>query len=162
MPLPTDPDFFRLLSDSYRRLLRRPLVPEGLDAVAGAAWLYESAPFGVLAHDTAPDPVFVYGNKRAQALFGYDWAELTALPSRLSAEAPERSERQAFLERVARDGYVDGYRGLRVARSGRRFWIEQAIVWQLVDAQGVHRGQAALIPEVRPVDPAPPVRPATA
>ena len=81
MSLRTDANFFRLLADSYRRLVNRPLVPDGMSASDGAAWLYEAAPFGILAHDTAADPVFVYGNRRAQAIFEYDWDELTALPS---------------------------------------------------------------------------------
>ena len=151
-PLHTDPEFFRLLADSYQRLLGAPLVPAGMGTTEAAAWLYESAPFGILAHDTAADPVFVYGNKRAQALFEYDWDELTALPSRLSAQAPERSERQAFLEQVTRDGFVADYRGIRISKSGARFWIENATVWQLVDPAGKHRGQAAMIPDVKHID----------
>jgi PAS domain S-box-containing protein len=90
--------------------------------------------------------VFVYGNRRVQTLFGYDWDEITALPSRLSAEAPERSERQAFLDQVTREGFVTGYRGVRIAKTGRRFWIERATVWQLVDERGTLHGQAAMIP----------------
>ncbi|WP_114813045.1 MEKHLA domain-containing protein [Paraburkholderia kururiensis] len=152
MSLSTDADFFRLLADSYRRLLNRSLVPDGMSAAEGAAWLYGEAPFGILAHNTAPDPVFVYGNRRAQAIFGYDWDELTALPSRLSAEPVERSERQAFLDQVTRDGFVSGYRGVRITKSGVRFWIEQATVWQLTDAAGNYRGQAAMIPDVRLMD----------
>jgi PAS domain S-box-containing protein len=147
----TDPGFFQLLADSHRRLLGRPLVPEDIEPAEAATWLYESAPFGVLAHDTAPDPVFVYGNRRAQTIFGYGWDELTALPSRLSAQAPQRDERQAFLDRVARDGFIDDYRGIRIARSGERFWIEGVTVWQLLDADGRCRGQAALIPTVKPL-----------
>lgn len=145
---PTDLDFFTLLSESYARLFNSALTPEGIRSTEGARWLYEDAPFGILAHDTQPDPVFVYGNLTAQRLFGYTWSELTALPSRLSAQAPERSERQAFLEQVTRDGYVDGYRGIRVTKSGERFWIERATVWQLFDRDGVHCGQAAMIPHV--------------
>ncbi|AOJ96906.1 MEKHLA domain-containing protein [Burkholderia multivorans] len=153
MSLRTDADFFLLLAGSYRRLLNRPLVPDGLNAADGAAWLYDAAPFGILAHDTSADPVFVYGNKRAQAIFEYGWDELTALPSRLSAEPMERRERQSFLEKVARDGFVSDYRGVRVTKSGKRFWIERATVWQLVDAGGIVRGQAAMIPQVRTIDP---------
>jgi hypothetical protein len=149
MPLSTDPSFFKLLSNSFERLLKRPLVPESLSAEEGARWLYEQAPFGILAHNTAMDPVFVYGNRTAQRCFEYDWDELTSLPSRLSAEAPNREERQAFLERVGRDGFVDGYRGLRVSKSGKRFWIEDAIVWQLTDELGEYRGQAAMLPKWR-------------
>jgi hypothetical protein len=77
----------------------------------------------------------------------YEWEELTALPSRLSAEAPERSERQTFLERVACDGFVIGYSGIRIAKSGKRFRIENATVWQLFDAEGAYRGQAAMLPQ---------------
>lgn len=146
---PTDSNFFTLLSESYARLLNTPLVADtSLTPAEAARWLYEDAPCGILAHDTQADPVFVYGNLRAQRLFGYTWNELTALPSRLSAEAPERSERQAFLEQVTRDGYVDGYRGVRVKKSGERFYIERATVWQLFDRDGDYRGQAAIIPQV--------------
>jgi hypothetical protein len=151
MSLRTDPDFFSLLADSHRRFLGKSLLPDGMDARDGAAWLYGSAPFGVLAHGTGPDPVFMYGNLRAQSMFGYGWDELVALPSRLSAQAPQRDERQVFLDRVARDGFVTDYRGVRVAKSGARFWIEHVTVWQLVDAAGRFHGQAAMIPEVRPL-----------
>jgi PAS domain S-box-containing protein len=151
MSLSTDPEFFRLLAGSYRRFLGKPLVPDGLSASEGAMWLYEAAPYAILAHDTAVDPIFIYGNKRAQAIFGYDWDELTALPSRLSTEPPERGERQAFLDRVTHQGCVTDCRGVRIAKSGQRFWIEDVTVWQLMDAAGHLRGQAALIPRVNPL-----------
>ena len=48
-------------------------------------WLYEHAPFGLLAHDTSADPRFVYANSTAQGCFGYAWEEFVGLPSRLSA-----------------------------------------------------------------------------
>ncbi|HTJ94119.1 MAG TPA: MEKHLA domain-containing protein [Pararobbsia sp.] len=146
-----DPDFFQLLSDNYGRLLGKPLVPESVPASERAKWLYELAPFGILSHNNQADPVFVYGNLRAQQIFGYTWSELTTLPSRLSAEAPERSERQAFLDQVSAHGFVDNYRGIRIAKSGARFWIQNVTVWQLTDANGIYRGQAALLPEVSPI-----------
>ncbi|APT33279.1 MEKHLA domain-containing protein [Methylobacterium phyllosphaerae] len=133
-----DPDFFALLTGSYARRLGESLVPAGADA----AWLYAAAPFAVLAHDGGADPHFVYGNRAAQACFGYAWDELIGLPSRLSAEAPERAARQSLLDAVTRDGYSRGYRGLRIAKDGRRFWIDQAVVWQL-DRDGTNMGQAA-------------------
>jgi MEKHLA domain len=147
-----DSEVFRLLATSYNRLLGKPLVPHELSIEKAPAWLYEDAQFGVLAHDTAKDPVFFYGNKYAQQLFEYDWNELTTLPSRLSAEAPERGEREAFLEQVGRDGFVTDYAGIRVTKSKRRFRIERATVWQLVDEQGSYRGQAAMIPQVTFID----------
>jgi len=137
--LSSDPAFFALLADSYARLVRTALVPPGADA----AWLYREAPFVVLAHGTEPDPKFIYANRAAQTCFEYSWDEFTTLPSRLTAEAPDRAERQALLEDVARNGFLAGYRGVRVAKSGRRFIIEDGVVWELIDRDGKRHGQAA-------------------
>lgn len=141
--LQNDPAFFALLTDSHRRLVGRPLVA---DETADAAWLYAEAPFAVLAHDTCADPLFIYANRAAQAAFGYEWDEIVGLPSRFSAEAPDRAERQRLLDAVARDGFVADYSGIRIAKSGRRFAITDGRVWQLVDEAGVIRGQAATFP----------------
>ncbi len=137
--LSSDPAFFALLTDSYARLVGAPLVPPGTDA----GWLYREAPFVVLAHGTDQDPKFIYANQAAQTCFEYSWQEFMTLPSRLSAEAPDRAERQRLLDEVARNGFLSGYRGLRVAKSGRRFVIEDGVVWELVDRAGVRHGQAA-------------------
>ncbi|MFP3545210.1 MEKHLA domain-containing protein [Rhizobium sp. SIMBA_035] len=139
-------DFFELLCGSYRRIVGKDLVPRVLTQREAVRWLYEDAPFGLLAHDTATDPVFVYGNKSAQRRFEYSWEELTALPSRLSAEAPERQARENFLQRVAERGYVDDYEGIRISKSGKRFPIADVTVWQLIDVDGTIRGQAARLP----------------
>lgn len=149
IPLHSSPVFFELLADSYARLLGQSLVPPDLPVADATEWLYESAPFAVLAHNTDPDPVFIYGNKAAQRRFGYTWDEITRLPSRLSAEAPNREERQRFLERVQRFGYESGYQGVRITKSGRRFMIEEATLWQLLDANGKLHGQAVVIPRTR-------------
>ena len=139
MDFSTDPDFFALLTESYARLLGKPLVPPGADA----DWLYAKAPFVVLAHSTADDPKFIYANKAAQACFGYSLDEFLALPSRLSAEAPQQAARQALLEKVSRDGFITGYSGVRVAKSGMRFTIEDGVLWELTYRAGVRHGQAA-------------------
>ncbi|MBV8804798.1 MAG: hypothetical protein JO042_07120 [Sinobacteraceae bacterium] len=39
------PEFFRLLDYSYQRFVGAPLAPEG----SGPAWLYQHAPFAVVA-----------------------------------------------------------------------------------------------------------------
>lgn len=139
MDLSTDAGFFALLTESYARLVGAPLVPPGRDA----DWLYREAPFVVVAHDTDQDPKFIYANKAAQKRFEYSWEEFMSLPSRLSAEAPDRAERQSLLDEVARNGFLSGYRGLRVAKSGRRFIIEDGVVWELLDRDGMRHGQAA-------------------
>ena len=50
MDLSLDPDFFAVLTGSYRRRLGAALVPEGADA----AWLYGQAPFVVLIGAVMP------------------------------------------------------------------------------------------------------------
>jgi PAS domain S-box-containing protein len=137
--------FADMLADSYLALLGEPLVPDGLRGAEAAAWLYD-APFGLLAHDTSPDPLFVYANRRAQAAFGYSRDEFTGLPSRLSAGADDRASRHAFMESVRRNGYATGYRGPRVAKDGHQFWIDDVTLWNLLDTDGTLAGQAALIP----------------
>jgi len=128
-----------LIAASYERLLGEALVAPS-DDVAAALW---HAPAAIVAHGTEPDPVFFFGNRRALELFGYDVATFTRTPSRLSAEAPLREERQALLDRVAAEGFIRDYAGVRIAASGRRFRIEQAVVWELLDAAGTRHGQAA-------------------
>jgi MEKHLA domain len=144
MPLALDPNFFDLLAGSYFRIVGERLVPFEYDNQNAVRWLYEEAPYCVLAHDTDPDPIFIYGKKMAQTCFEYSWDELTSLRSRLSAEEPNREERQRLLDAVKRHGFATGYRGLRIAKSGRRFWIKNVTVWQLIDRGGVLHGQAAV------------------
>jgi hypothetical protein len=142
-----------LLLTNFQRLLGRSLVPAGIGEAEAPVWLYEAAPFCVLAHDVAPDPRFIYANKTAQRCFEYGWAVFTTLPSRLSAEAPNRAERQRLLDKVSRDGFATGYSGMRISGSGRRFRIEDGTVWQLTDDRGALRGQAAMFPRWKDVEP---------
>lgn len=135
-----DPALFQMITASFARTVGRPLVSHDEDST----WLYADAPFALLAHGAAADPLFIYANRTAQRCFEYNFDELLTIPSRMSAEAPNREERQHLLDAVARDGFIDNYRGLRIAKSGRRFWIEGGIVWELTDEQGQRRGQAAL------------------
>ena len=128
-----------LIADSFERLLGRPLIASSADPVA-ALW---AAPFVIVAHGTEPDPVFFFANAAALTAFDSDWPAFTAMPSRLSAEAPLRAERQALLDRVTRDGFIDDYAGVRISAKGRRFHIANAIVWNLIDEHGERHGQAA-------------------
>lgn len=107
-----------------------------------ARTLYE-APFVLVSHGTEADPVLNYGNQTALTLWEMDWEELTRTPSRLTAEAPLREERARLLAAVTAHGFIDDYSGIRISKSGRRFRIAQATVWNLVTAEGVHCGQAA-------------------
>lgn len=129
----------RLLVDSFHRLLGRPLLDLAPDVIA-AVW---DAPIPVVAHDTAADPCFFFANRAALEVFDARLEQFIGMPSRFSAEAPERAERHALLERVTRDGFADDYRGIRVTAQGERFAIADGIVWNLIDDAGDVRGQAA-------------------
>ncbi|MEM9256745.1 MAG: MEKHLA domain-containing protein [Pseudomonadota bacterium] len=132
-----------LLIASYRRLTGKELVEPAQTCAESYQALYE-APFGVVSHNTADDPIFNYANRTAQCVFEMDWLTFLSLPSRQSAEPEHRAERAHLLERVATCGFIDDYRGVRISSTGVRFCIEDATVWKVVDEQGVYRGQAAV------------------
>lgn len=132
----------QVLLDSFALLFGRELIDRHGSAAEQARLLFE-APFVVVSHGMEADPVLNYGNATALALWEMDWAAFVQTPSRLTAEPMHRDERARLLERTRRDGYVDDYAGIRISRSGRRFRIEQAIIWNLVDGDSRLRGQAA-------------------
>lgn len=137
----------RLIAESHQRLLRRPLA-KGPDLVL-TLW---NAPGAVVAHGTEADPVFFFGNRTALRLFEMSFADFTRLPSRLSAEPLLREERARLLERVTRDGFIADYAGVRISASGARFRIERAVVWNLVDSEGMVQGQAAAFDRWTPLE----------
>lgn len=131
-----------LLLESHTRLTGRPLLPAGTDPASQAQKIFE-APFAVLSHGLEADPLFNYANRTALDLFELDWAALIAMPSRASAEPLKQDERARLMQRVLDTGYIDDYSGVRIARSGRRFIIENATVWNVLDADNRLHGQAA-------------------
>jgi hypothetical protein len=131
------------LARSLRHWTGRELLP-GFSEPAELAQKVFEAPFVVVSHGTEADPVLNYGNRAALALWEMSWEELTRTPSRLTAEAPNREERARLLEVVARRGFIDDYSGVRIAKSGRRFRISRATVWNLLTTDGKPCGQAAM------------------
>ena len=97
----------------------------------------------ILAHDNSDDPKVFYANDNALKLWEMDLKEILGMPSRLTAEAPEREARAKFLEEVQRKGFIENYSGIRVSKTGKRFLIKEACVWNLLDSQGIKIGQAA-------------------
>lgn len=128
--------------DSYAHFLGQPLLPRTGDRHRDAEALFYLDAV-VVSHGTQPDPVLNYGNRQALDLWELDAEQFIATPSRFTAEKLERAERQRLLERTARDGYVDDYSGIRITGTGRRFRIDGAIVWNLIDADRKRVGQAA-------------------
>jgi len=129
-----------LVVSSYQRLTGRHLIDPGAANLWQACW---TTPRVIVAHGTQADPIFFYGNQLALDVFELDFAAFTRLPSRYSAEPLLREERDALLARVHDHGFIDDYAGVRISASGRRFRIEQATVWDLLDANGDRHGQAA-------------------
>lgn len=102
------------------------------------------APFALVSHGTEADPILNYGNAAALALWEMSWEELTRTPSRLTAEAPNREERTRLLATVTARGFIDDYSGVRISKTGRRFRIVRATVWNLLTEAGQPCGQAAM------------------
>jgi MEKHLA domain len=131
------------LSRSFKHWTGREL----LAGVSNSAELAEKifrAPFVLVSHGTESDPILNYGNAVALELWEMSWEELTRTPSRLTAETPDREERAKLLETAARRGFVDDYSGVRISKSGRRFKISRATVWNLLTEENKICGQAAM------------------
>lgn len=139
-----------MLRTSYRHWLGEPLLDESLQGIVAVEALAQ-APFAVVSHDISRDPLFNYANQLALELFEMGWAEFTALPSRASAEPVNQAERAALLAQVNQHGFIKNYSGIRIAKSGQRFMIGNATIWNLHDAEGKYQGQAALIREWQPL-----------
>ncbi len=131
-----------LLLDSYYSTVGDLLMPDAgsPDANARLVW---SADFVLVSHGTQEDPIFNFANKSALDLWELDWETFTRMPSRKSAEPVHRDLRAQMLEQTKKLGYNPNYSGIRISSSGRRFKIEEAIVWTVFDQQGIWKGQAA-------------------
>ena len=132
-----------LLCTSYERYMGQPPIACESSSTDRIEALFD-APFALVSHGTEEDPIFNFGNQTALDLFEFTWEQFIALPSRKSAEPVNRQERQRLLERVTQQGYIDDYSGVRISSTGKRFLIEEATVWNLIDDLGHYRGQAAV------------------
>jgi len=134
----------QLLANSFFHWTGKHLFDQEEITENTARMLYD-APFALLSHDVKNDPIFNYANKTAQNLFEMSWEQFTQLPSRLSAEPLVREERQRLLAEVSTNGFINNYSGVRITRSGKRFHVENVVVWNIVDENDQYCGQAAKI-----------------
>ncbi len=104
----------------------------------------DKAPFAILSHGVEAEPIFNFANQFALSLFECEWQDFIKMPSRYSAEAPSQTERALLLERVARQGFINHYQGIRISATGKRFRINNAIIWNIIDSQGQYYGQGAM------------------
>ncbi|MCK5356088.1 MAG: MEKHLA domain-containing protein, partial [Methyloprofundus sp.] len=67
------------------------------------------------------------------------------LHSKYSAEPQNRQAREQLLSEVLAKGYADNYAGVRISKTGRRFQINAATVWNIIDDDNNNKkGQAAV------------------
>ncbi len=48
------------------------------------------------------------------------------------------------MRHVTENGYTNNYSGVRVSSTGKRFLIEDATIWNVLDNAGTYHGQAAM------------------
>ncbi len=133
----------QLLCSSFERWTEKKLLPIQSSNEELIKQLFY-APFALVSHGTEADPIFNFGNQTSLNLFEMEWEDFTQLPSRKSAEPVNREERARFMARVTREGFIDDYSGIRIAATGKRFMIEKATVWNIVDEKEQYCGQAAV------------------
>jgi hypothetical protein len=136
----------QILARSLKHWMGRDLQPGNFPAEELAEKIFH-APFVLVSHGTETDPVLNYGNATALVLWEMSWEELTRTQSRLTAEAPNRAERARLLVSVTTRGFIDDYSGIRISKTGRRFRIARATVWNLISEDGRPCGQAAMFGE---------------
>ncbi len=107
------------------------------------------APFVLLSHGTEKDPIFNYGNRLALKLWEMDWHDFTNMPSRLTTEPVDQAERERLLAETREKGFMTNYQGVRISSQGKKFFVVNAIIWNVIDDQQVHCGQAAMFSEYR-------------
>ncbi|HEV2329045.1 MAG TPA: MEKHLA domain-containing protein [Verrucomicrobiae bacterium] len=134
------------LTRSFRKWTGRDLLSGSFSPLEFAAKLFD-APFVIVSHGLEPDPILNYGNRVAMELWEMTWDEFTRTPSRLTAEPAKREERAKVMEIVGRQGFFENYSGIRVSKSGKRFEISNATIWNLISETGELLGQAATFSE---------------
>lgn len=135
-------EWSQLLLDSYCHWTGTELIERAGGLKQQARALFEAS-FVVVSHGGESDPLLNYGNQTALDLWELSWDQFIKMPSRLTAEADNRAEREKMLERAKLNGYFGGYRGVRISSTGRRFLVEQAVIWNVIDFAGSPIGQAA-------------------
>ena len=132
---------------SHQRAFQQPLLQQHqkFHSMRTTAQELFASPIAVLAHDHSPDPLLTYANATALRIWGHRWSTMIGMPSRLTAEESARRERASALQQAQRVDGVNGYRGIRITRNGRRFVINNARIWPLRDDNNNLCGQAAAI-----------------
>ncbi len=100
--------------------------------------------FALLTHRGDTKATLNYGNQFALRLWECDWDTLTNMPSAATAPPDARAMRADMMDRVVQDGFVTGYSGRRISRTGKMFTIQGGIIWRLLDENGTDFGVGAI------------------
>ncbi|HIK38626.1 MAG: MEKHLA domain-containing protein [Geminocystis sp.] len=132
----------KILLDSYKDLFGKELIERSKDALKDSENLFH-ADFVVFSHNTNPDPLYNYANKKGLQLWEMTWEELVKTPSRTTTEPLLREERERLLKQTAEKGFVCNFKGIRISKTGKKYYIKDITLWNLRDEKGLFCGQAA-------------------
>ena len=138
----------KYLLHSYQHWIGQSLFDLTIPPEQLAQALFE-APFVVLSHGTQPDPILNYGNKKALDLWEMSWEEFTQMPSRKTAQEVEQTERNRLLLDTQTKGFIHNVSGVRITSTGKRFYIQDGIIWNILDENNQYYGQGAVVSKYR-------------
>ena len=132
----------QLLLDSYRHWMKQELIDRGVTFSEQSHQLFESS-FVVVSHGMQNDPILNYGNRTALALWEMSWEELTSTRHASPPNLPIRKNVPRCFNGQHNMDSLMIIEESAFQRPGKRFLVERAIVWNVVDDQGQKQGQAA-------------------
>ena len=104
---------------------------------------FNECSFPIASHDL--NGFFNYLNKAALSLFKVSLDQVIGKPTTMTAPESEQKERNELLNQVNFHGFIDNYKGIRVAFDGELFQIEDATIWNIIDKKSIKIGQAVII-----------------
>ena len=84
-------------------------------------------------------------NNAALSIFKVSLEQVIGKPTTITAPESEQKERNELLNQVDSHGFIQNYKGIRVASDGKLFQIENATIWNIVDGKSLKIGQAVII-----------------
>ena len=149
----TTEEWVSLLLKSYFQLFKKDLIPKSSDIMDS---LFK-ANFYLVSHQYKNEPILVYGNQKVLDRWEMTWEVFVGTPSRLTAEKELQNKRAEMLKIADKQGYFDKYEGIRISSKGKRFWIKDALIFNIYkDASSNLNskviGQAALFYHTEDID----------
>ena len=137
--------YIQRVAASFARVTGAPLLlpsrTPGRDAWQGD--------YALLTHRGDADGTLNYANAFALNLWECGWDDFIGQPSAITAPPEDRPARAIAMQKVAQDNFVRGYSGRRISRKGRLFFIEDGVIWRLLDEQGEAFGLGAWFKTIR-------------